>query len=143
MNIADVLARIPYVQLHELSAKINDDVVEVQMPPRTAIENHVGIIHAGALYTAAETAAGVAAWSIVAGDEAFVLLRKASVRYTRRASGAVVARAHATPAVARQARTAFSETRRADALVEVSVHDDQGETVFEGSFDYALRERRP
>lgn len=142
MNVADVLARIPYLRTHELSVSDVDGAVQVKMPLRTEVTNHVGIMHAGALFTAAETAAGVAAWHVVPNDEAYVLLRGATVRYTRRAEGEVSSTARVENAAAEAARTAFAATKRADAVVTVEATDPAGETVFKGTFDYALRPRK-
>ncbi len=143
MTLADVLAGIPYLRSHKLSVESADGAVRVRMPLRTEVTNHVGIAHAGAVYTAAETAAGVAAWQIVPDARAFVLLRSASVRYTRRAEGDIVSTARIDAGVAKAAREAFAESDRADAKVSVSSTDPEGQTVFEGTFDYALRPRKP
>jgi uncharacterized protein (TIGR00369 family) len=140
-SLDDVLKRIPYLGVHGLSVAHHQGAVVVHMPLREPITNHVGIVHAGATYTAAETAAGVAAWGIVPGDKAYVLLRAAQVRYTRRAEGDVAATARVSDEGTRAARAAFAQAGRADATVEVNATDAQGETVFVGSFDYALRPR--
>ncbi len=136
-----MLESIPYLRVHDLAVDTTDDAVQVRMPLREAITNYVGIAHAGALFTAAETAAGVAAWRIVSGDRAYVLLRGATVKYTRRAEGEVVAVARVEADDVSTARQAFDASARADAAVEVSMTDVEGETVFEGRFDYALRPR--
>ncbi|MBI5529446.1 MAG: DUF4442 domain-containing protein [Deltaproteobacteria bacterium] len=143
MDLAGILDRIPYLRVHHLEAREDPGgAVTLRMPLSETVTNHVGIVHAGALFTAAETAAGVAAWRVIAGDRAFVLLRGATVRYTRRAEGDVVARASVDSAIAGVARGAFDEAGRADVTVEVNATDPAGETVFEGSFDYALRPGR-
>ena len=142
MDLAGVLDRIPYLRVHHLEVDEVEGEVTVRMPLSEEITNHVGIVHAGALFTTAETAAGVAAWRVVPGDRAFVLLRGATVRYTRRAEGEVMARASVEPQTAESARTAFEEAGRADAAVSVSIRDHAGDVVFEGKFDYALRPRR-
>ncbi len=141
-SLAGVLARIPYLQPHRLAVDASDEAVVVRMHPNPELMNHVGIFHAGALYTAAETAAGVAAWQIVGGDRAFVLLRGAEVKYPRRAEGQVVASAKVDPTVAQTARADFDANARADAMVAVTATDASGQTVFSGSFDYALRPRK-
>ena len=141
MNVADVLARIPYLHVHGLDVSTVDGV-RVRMPVKKELTNHVGIFHAGALFTAAETAAGVAAWGIVPGDRAYVLLREATIRYTRRAEGDVQAVARVASDQAEAALATFNDTSRADARIEVSMTDAKGEKVFEGSFDYALRPRK-
>jgi acyl-coenzyme A thioesterase PaaI-like protein len=107
-----------------------------------AVHNIIGTIHAGALFTLAETAAGVAAFGAAPGDGAMVLLRAAKVRYTRRAEGDLVATAWAPPELAQAAGADFEADGRADLVIEVAIIDDHGEPVFEGSFDYALRARK-
>ena len=141
MELDDVLARIPYLNVHDLSVETEGDRVLVRMPLHHALSNHVGILHAGALFTAAETAAGVAAYRVVPGDRAFVLLRSASVSYTRRAESGVLSTGSVEPAAADAARAAFDAEGRADVLARVRCVDAEGETVFEGTFDYAVRPR--
>lgn len=141
MSLEAVLARIPYLAAHALAVEANGEEVRVRMAPKPDLTNHVGILHAGALFTAAETAAGIAAWRIVPGDIAFVLLRRAEVRYTRRAEGGVEAVARVSASDAEAARSAFAETGRADLAVEVEVADASGAAVLEASFEYALRPR--
>ncbi len=138
----DVLARIPYLRAHELAVDGTEDRVTVRLPVRPQLTNHVGILHAGALFTAAETAAGVAAWRVVDGDRAFVLLRSCEVRYTRRAEGEVRATATVAAADSRPALEAFEATGRADVSVRVTATDATTAVVLEASFDYALRPRR-
>jgi len=141
VNISDVLARIPYLERHHIALEDVDGAVLVRMPLRTEVTNHVGTMHAGAMFTAAETAAGVAAWRVVPDDQAFVLLRSANVRYTRRAEGDVAWTARIEDGVAKSAREEFANSGRADVEVAVKATDPGGEKVFEGTFDYALRPR--
>ncbi len=140
MLVASMLARIPYLNVHQLRVDTDaDGTVRGAMALRAELTNHVGIVHAGALFTAAETAAGVAAWQVVPANAAYVLLRAATIRYTRRAEGDVAASARVDPAAADVARTAFEQRGRADVAVDVTITDGDGEIVFKGSFDYALR----
>jgi len=141
VTLQEVLARIPYLRLHHLEVDTRGAAVRVQLPLIEAVTNHVGIVHAGALYTTAETAAGVAAWGVVPGDAAYVLLRDAEVRYRRRAETAVIAEATIDEADAEQARAEFARTARGDVSCTVTATDTDGTTVFEGTFRYALRPR--
>jgi uncharacterized protein (TIGR00369 family) len=143
MNVADVLAPIPYLRVHQLAVEPCEGAIKLRMPVHKEVTNHVGIVHAGALFTVAETAAGVAALDVIPGGQAIVLLRGATIRYTRRAEGDVSAVARITTDQASAARAAFDATSRADARVEVTATDPEGQTVFEGTFDYALRPRKP
>ncbi len=141
MTLSQVLARIPFLEPFGLQVEASDQVA-VHLPDQPFTRNHVGTQHAGALFTVAETAAGVAAWGVVPDDGAFVLLRRAEVRYTRRAEGPVTATATVADDAAEASRRLFAETWRADIDVDVTIRDEAGERVFEGSFDYALRPRK-
>jgi acyl-coenzyme A thioesterase PaaI-like protein len=144
VELEAVLARIPYLEAHALEVEEGaKGAVRVKMPLRAGLTNHVGIFHAGALFTAAETAAGVSAYRVVPDDRAFVLLRGAAIRYTRRAEGEVIANARIEGDAALAARDAFDASGRGDVVIDVTAHDAGGEVVFEGSFDYALRPRNP
>lgn len=142
MNLDDVLARIPYLALHPFDV-VEVDGARIRLRCCRAVKNHVGTLHAGALFTTAETAAGIAAWRVVPDDRAAVLLRGATVRYTRRAESDVVAIARVEPARAATAREAFDAAGRADVVVAIHMTDARGEPVFDATFDYALRPRRP
>ncbi|MFQ5479284.1 MAG: DUF4442 domain-containing protein [Candidatus Binatia bacterium] len=131
---------IPYLQLHELEVDADPETpVVVAMELRPALTNYIGILHAGALFTAAETAAGIAAHRLVADQGGFVLLREATVRYTKRAEGRVTVRARINPERECDALRTFASEGRANVVVTTAMTDARGVGVFEASFDYALR----
>ncbi len=136
----EILERIPYLQLHDL------DLIEagvgtalLGLRKREELTNHVGILHAGALYTLAETTTGVAAQGAV--TESLILLRRGEIRYRKPAEADVTASAHSVPAAIEDARIKFAGTGRADLVVEVQGTVADGAVVFEGVFEYALRPR--
>lgn len=144
MTLETLLAGIPYVAWHGIRVREQTPgQVKLSLGSRDEVANYVGIMHAGAIYTLAETAAGVVANDIIAGNTAFILLRKGEARYTRRAEGEVIATASVDGAVANQVRAHFAEHSRADVEVGVTIDNTAGETVFVGTFDYALRPRKP
>lgn len=143
MDLQTLLASIPYLKTHGLEVDVaTDGSVKARMPYQKSLTNHVGILHAAAIYALAETTAGVAASVIVPDNRAIVLLRGANIRYTRKAEGDLTASANADGAIADKARGEFDSDGRTDAELKVSVTDPEGETVFEGTFDYALRPAR-
>lgn len=143
MDLAGLLDGIPYLAPHCVSAAVADDgAVVVRMPFRPAVTNYVGIVHAGALFTLAETAAGVAANRLVEDLGGFVLLRGAEIRFTRRADSETTATARIAADAAESSRADFSRAGRADARVTAIVTAADGAPVFEGTFDYALRPRK-
>ncbi len=142
-ELAALLARIPYLAPHGLqAARAADGSVSVHQPFRPALANYVGIVHAGAIYTLAETAAGIVANELVAHLGGFILLSGATVRYTRRVEGDADATARVDPAQAAAARARFETEARAEITIGVVVTTPDGETAFVGSFDYALRRRK-
>ena len=144
MSIEAMLEKIPFLAPHGMKLEdLNGGEVSVRMPFRREVTNHVGTMHAAALFAVAETAAGVGAWGVVAGGAAIPLLRGASIRYARRVDGDVVARARVTDQACDAARSAFEQSARADIDVNVTVAGADGEPVFQGTFDYALRPARP
>ena len=140
MNLQERLAAIPYLPSHQISVEETDGIVVARMMFRREITNYVGTVHAGALFTLAETAAGVAATAIIPNDRAFVLLRGATFTYTRRAESDLVAKASVSADDAAKARADFDRESRADSFVLVTIADAEGASVFEGRFDYALRQ---
>ncbi len=143
MALAELLATIPYVVWHGVG--IDEDKGEsiiLRVPFRNDLANYAGSFHAGALYTLAETAAGVIADRALPPGDAFVLLRDANIRYTRRPEGDVRAHAEMDRAAAEHALQDFNKSSRADISVNVNMTDDAGHSVFEGAFNYALRPRK-
>ncbi len=139
-SINDLLATVPYLPPHRIGVEMGEQgVVGANMPFRREVTNYVGTVHAGALFTLAETAAGVAAHGVVPGGRAFILLRGAEIRYTRRAEADVAASARAIEKDAEAARAAFDADNRAEIPIAVTITDADGETVFEGNFDYSIR----
>lgn len=140
MDLKALIAKIPYLVPHRLEVDVQSDgTVEARLPFRGELTNHVGTLHAAAIYTVAETYAGVAASQIVPGDRSVVLLRGAKINYTRRAEGDLVASARVIQGQTEAALSDFEARGRADAQVEVNVIDPGQEKVFAGIFDYALR----
>jgi uncharacterized protein (TIGR00369 family) len=141
MDANELLATIPYLPPHKIEVTTQaDEAVTARMPFRREVTNLAKTVHAGALFTLAETVAGVAAAGAVPGGRAMPFLRAASSRYLRRAQSDLEAEARIPLDGANTARRAFDKEGRADLAVDVSITDAEGETVYLGSFDYALRE---
>lgn len=140
MDFAQMLAAIPYLEPHGLEVmEKTDDHIVVKMPFGKALTNHVGTLHASALFTVAETAAGLHATSVIPGNRAIPLLRGATVNYTRRAEGDLTATAIVKDGDSKRVLADFDANNRADVDIEVDVVDNENETVFKGTFDYAMR----
>lgn len=138
-----LLDSIAYVAWHAQVLRTEEPGrVVVGQPDRPDLHNYFGTTHAGAIYTLAETAAGVAADGIARPLGGFILLGAAEVRYTRRAEGALEAEAQLDAATDRAAlERAFAADGRASLAVAVTIRDPGGATVFDGIFHYAMRRR--
>lgn len=147
MSIQKTLDAIKYVAWHDIrvldeGAGESTGSVTVLLPARDDLLNYVGTGHAGAIYTLAETAGGVAADSVAQTMDAYILLKGANVVYTRRAAGDLTAKGVVAKATGEQAQQIFSESGRADLTVEVDIRDGEDKSVFQGTFNYALRARK-
>jgi thioesterase domain-containing protein len=105
---------------------------------RVEVTNHVGTVHAGALFALADAASGAAVLGAL-GDRLFatrMVVREASIRYVAPARGAVTARAEAAGVDALLA--ALDTDGRADVPVTVVLEAD-GRTVAEVAVTWNLR----
>ncbi len=143
MTIQETLNNIEYVLWHDIRVVDEglDNKVTMVLPAREDLLNYVGTGHAGAIYTLAETAAGVTADGIAQSMDGFILLRGAEVRYTKRAVGELTATGEVDAGLADQTRKLFTESARADMAVLVDITDSEKNSVFQGTFNYALRPR--
>lgn len=138
----ETLAAIPYLGLHGVDLlEAGDGAARVRLPDRPELRNHVGTVHAGALFTAAEAAGGVAAATTI-DPGAVVLLREARVSYRAPGEGEVVAQGRVEGPAAESAREAYARSRRGELQARVSVLDAAGTVLVDGTCDYAVREAR-
>ncbi|MEE9380492.1 MAG: DUF4442 domain-containing protein [Hyphomonadaceae bacterium] len=113
---------------------------ETALSPRDDIANHIGTIHAGALFTLGEMASGGAMASIffelMGSGEAVPLAAKAGIEYRKVAKGAVTARAEiakgdgtegATEEEAAALFTELKEIGKVSFPVRISIKDVSGE----------------
>lgn len=136
---------VPFVRTLELSiAPVHTPgQATVTLPSRPAVHNHMGTAHAGAVYTAAESASGAAALSLfadVVAKGAYVALKSSTVTHKKARAGDVVASAtiDGEPTALRKA---YKETGKVDfdAVVELSVDGVATATMV---FVWAVRKPR-
>lgn len=135
--IQDLLDGIPYVAWHGhrvLEERFGRAVVA--QPARADLLNHVGTAHGGALFTLAETAAGIVADGLARPRGCMILLRGASVNYLRPATGRLIASA----AVDAQAVSRLeTQPDRAELTVVAQIDDGSEACVFRGEFHFVLK----
>lgn len=110
----------------------------VQIGADLPVTNHMGTVHAGALFTAADIA-GAAAFVGVAADVLprvkRLVLRGATANYRRPAVGRIRAVATADAAMVADIRTSTTASRF-EISIPASLLDDAEVTVAEFEFDY-------
>src|SRR6201996_8677520 len=116
----------------------------VVLPERVELTNHVGSQHAGALFSAAETASGAAfvgAFAERMGDVT-PLARSAEIAYSKGARGPIEAKARLTKPAADALATLHAEGR-VDFSVEVELTDAEGATVATATVDWNVKLKDP
>ncbi len=103
----------------------------VSLPEDPTNTNHVGILHAGALFTLAETAGGV---TVMSHEELLgqtFLIKSAEIRYLRRASGEIHAECRIPEADIEAVLSALNTEGKTSLTALVTVKDASGEVVAE------------
>lgn len=132
MSIQAVLDSIPFVAKVGVRCEaFSPGKVALSLPDAKSNQSHAATVHAGALFTLAETA-GSAACATHPDLQTYQLMAKGfNVRYHTVAVGGVVARCHVTPELARTILWGVTTTGKAEAEVPVEIKDSRGEIVAE------------
>jgi acyl-coenzyme A thioesterase PaaI-like protein len=114
----------------------------VRLPDRPELRNHVGSQHAGALFTAGETASGGAFVGAFAAEmgELRPLVRDARVTYTKVANGEIVASARFADGVD-AVRERLDANGAVDFTVEVDLADADGDSVATMTVEWNVKRR--
>lgn len=112
----------------------------VVLPRKAELNNHVGSQHAGALFTAAETASGAAfvgAFAVRMGDVT-PLARSAEIEYEKIAHGAITAKA-TLGIEAAAALATLDEEGKVEFPCEVELTDKDGQRVATATVHWHVR----
>lgn len=123
--------------------EISEGEATVVMPERPELLNHVGSQHAGALFTAAETASGAAfvgAFAARMGDVT-PLARSAEIAYEKIASGPITATGRLGVDAA-QALTTLDAEGKVEFPCEVELTDGDGQRVASATVHWHVRLKR-
>jgi uncharacterized protein (TIGR00369 family) len=116
----------------------------VVLPDKGELKNHVGSQHAGALFTAAETASGAAFVGAFAErmGEVRPLARSAEISYEKIAEGEVTA--HATLGVpAAEALSTLDDQGKVEFPCQIELTDADGATVATATVRWHVRKNAP
>lgn len=133
MNIVD----LPFSRLIGLQRRTSADS-SVSLPAGECYTNHLGTVHAAALFAVAEAASGEFLLQEFPHLEGRVIpmVRRAEVKYRQPARGAVHARAHVAPETRAAFVSALEQKRRALITIAVAVFDEHGTRALDTSIEW-------
>ena len=114
--------------------------VRLRMPLK-GNENHLGNMYAGALFTLAELPGGVLVLTSFDSRLFYPIVKEASLRYRRPASGDVVVEARLSEAELSRIGEEATLNGKAEYVLELQLTDEHGEIVAESRAVYQLRSR--
>ena len=137
MSIQEVLDSIPFVAKVGVRCEaFAPGKIALSLPDAKSNQNHAATLHAGALFTLAETA-GSAACATHPDLQSYQLMARGfSVQYRTAAVGGVTAKCHVTSEMARTVLWGVTTTGKAEIEVPVEVLDSRGELVAEFTAHY-------
>ena len=134
---------VPFIDTVGLSIdEVGPGTATASLTSRREVHNHIGTVHAGALYTLGESASGAVVLGVF-GDKlpgVFIALKGATVAHTKARPGDLVARA-AVDGEPEQLRAAYEAEGKVDFDVEVDV-EVEGVEVANIRYTWAVRAPR-
>ena len=119
---------IPFVKkVGVVTEELGSTKVRLKLPHDASNLNPMGILHAGATFTLAETAA--AALCVMALPGVMFIGKGVDIRFRRPGKGDVFAVAQLTPVDAQRALDAAARDGKTDAPITVDITDAAGEPV--------------
>lgn len=130
---------IPFVKKTGVVAEeLTATKVKLRLPHDATNLNPMGILHAGATFTLAETAA--AALCVMAFSErAMFIGKRVDIQFKRPGKGDVLATAQLTPVDAQRILDEVARTGKTDAPIAVDVVDATGEPVAAATVTMSVR----
>ncbi len=130
---------IPFVKkVGVIVDEISPTKVRLTLPHDASNLNPMGILHAGATFTLAETCAAAICLTSLGGKAMFIG-KQVDIRFKRPGKGDVVAVAQLTPADAQKILDAVAKDGKVDAPITVDVTDPAGEPVAQATVTMSVR----
>ena len=119
------------------------DLDELTLANTPDLHNHIGTLHAGAIYTLAETAGGMLLSKQFGklASNALPLLRDATIRYKHPIKQKAIAKAFLDPTDAETFLHTFENRKRAKVRVAVEILDEDEKICAEASFEWFVQKR--
>ncbi len=131
---------VPFVQTVGIGHKDADRLTLSNDP---CLQNHLGTLHAGALYTLAETQSGLALMRLFPElqEEVIPLLRSGGLKYRHPVTESVVATAYVLQEEQEHFMKRFSHKGRATVTVAVTLKTEEEKICAEGDFVWFVQRK--
>ena len=117
---------------------IKQEGSNLTLVPKKELLNHIGSIHAGAIYTLAESQSGLCLMQQFKNKEAKALLRSSKVKYKAEAKTKLTAKCHIDQALKDKFITQLNKRGKALIDVEVKVFDNNNQLILEATFSWFI-----
>ncbi len=130
--------KIPFVRHIGIEQATEGQLLLRENPARV---NHLGTLHAGALYMLAETQSGLYLQQCFPAFEGEVvpLLREGCMKYKKPVENDVYAVAHVTEAILEKFENRFSKKGKGSITVTVELNNEAGEVCATGTFHWFIQ----
>jgi uncharacterized protein (TIGR00369 family) len=130
---------IPFVKKAGITVEeLTSTKVRLRVPHEPTNLSPMGTLHAGALFTAAETCAATLCF-VSLGESVMVVAKAGDIRFRRPGRGDVLALAQMTPVEAQKLLDGVQRDGKLDAQVVVELADAGGEPVATSTVTLSLR----
>jgi acyl-coenzyme A thioesterase PaaI-like protein len=122
--------------------EVGAGTAQAKLPDETFNSNHIGAQHAGALFTAGETASGAAVAGVL-GQRILSLrtvVKDAQIRFLKVARGPILANA-AVSGDAKEIAKGIDDTGKAEFAVDVALVDQSGTVVADMTVNWHVSQR--
>ncbi len=106
------------------------------LEPKQKLLNHIGSIHAGAIYTLAESQSGLCLIESFDKSNAKALLRSSSIKYKAEAKSKLIASCQITPEDKEKFTTQLAKRGKALIDVTVTIFDSNNLIVAQATFSW-------
>lgn len=123
-------------------AEMGDGVARLELPDKPSNHNHIRSVHAGALYTLGETAAGVALSTRFDIMSVPFVAKQGRIEYIAKAFGDITAIATLDDAATAQAKADLEANDKADMTVIADLQNADAKTVAKVFIDFRVYRKR-
>ncbi len=130
---------IPFVKkVGVVCEEISPTKVRLKLPLDASNLNPMGILHAGATFTLAETCAAAICLTSLGGKAMFIG-KQVDIRFKRPGKGDAIAIAQLTPADAQKILDGVERDGKIDAPIAVDITDPAGEPIAQATVTMSVR----